>query len=211
MAAMFSLKAVVLGGLLAGLGAQAAAAIYSCVDAKGRRITSDRPIPECNDRVQKELNSSGTVRRQIAPSLTAEERAAAQAKAARDAEEQARQGEERKRERALLERYPNRASHDKERAAALQPMDDAYKAAAARVAELTAQRKKLDAEVDFYKRDPLRMPPALKRQVADLDQQLADQKRLAAEQDQERKRVHVRFDAELDQLRRLWALGAAAR
>ena len=52
------------------------AAIYSCVDAKGTRLTSDRPIPECNDRVQNEHNKSGTVKRQIAPQLTAQERAA---------------------------------------------------------------------------------------------------------------------------------------
>ena len=50
--------------------------IYSCVDEKGRKITSDRPIAECMDRAQKEMNPSGTVRRVVAPPPTAKDRAA---------------------------------------------------------------------------------------------------------------------------------------
>jgi hypothetical protein len=68
---------LVAGSLAAGLLAPAwAEGIYTCVDAKGRRITSDRPIIECIDREQRELSPSGTVRRKIGPSLTAMERAA---------------------------------------------------------------------------------------------------------------------------------------
>ena len=65
------LKRWVAGMLLAGASVAAVAqpAIYSCVDGKGRRITSDRPIPECLDREQKELNPSGTVRRSVGPNL----------------------------------------------------------------------------------------------------------------------------------------------
>ena len=71
-------------GLLAGLcglvAAQAAPAntqsIYTCVDKQGRKLTSDRPIPECIDREQRELSPTGTVRRVIGPTLTEHERAA---------------------------------------------------------------------------------------------------------------------------------------
>ena len=66
------------GVLLATLGAQVASAqpmeaaggIYTCVDRNGRRLTADRPIPECLDREQRELSPSGMTRRQIGPSLT---------------------------------------------------------------------------------------------------------------------------------------------
>ena len=57
------------------LPAAHAQGIYTCVDAKGRRITSDRVIPECLDREQKELSPSGTVRRVVGPNLTGAERA----------------------------------------------------------------------------------------------------------------------------------------
>ena len=60
--------------------------IYSCVDEKGRKLTSDRPIAECMDRPQKELNPSGTVRRVLAPPPTAKDRAALEEKEKQDAE-----------------------------------------------------------------------------------------------------------------------------
>lgn len=195
------------GGLLCGVALQAVAQgrIYTCTDAKGRKLTSDRPIAECNDRVQNEVSPSGVVRRQIQPSLTAEERAAEEVKARKAAEARAREAEDRQRERALLDRYPNRAAHDKERATALAPTDEAFKAASTRSAELEAQRKRLDEEAAFYKRDPNRLPPALKRQIEDNALQAAAHKRSLGGQDEERKRINARFDDELDQLRRLWA------
>ena len=67
--------------LAAGLALCAAApalwaqGIYTCTDARGRKITSDRPIIDCIDREQKELNPSGTVRRKLGPSLTVQESA----------------------------------------------------------------------------------------------------------------------------------------
>lgn len=192
--------------MLCALAGQAQANIFTCVDAKGRRITSDRPIPECNDRVQKQLNPSGTVKGQIGPSLTAAERAAKEEKARKEAEERGRQGDDKKRDRALLSRYPDRASHDKERAAALVPMDEAIKSANARLADLAAQRTRLDAEIDFYKRNPARLPPALRRQLDDNEQAVATQKRFIATQEDEKKRVHLKFDDELDSLRRIWAM-----
>src|ERR1035437_9053119 len=45
--------------------------IYTCTDARGRKLNSDRPIAECSDREQKILNPSGTVRAKVAPTLTA--------------------------------------------------------------------------------------------------------------------------------------------
>lgn len=184
------------------------ATIYSCVDAKGTRLTSDRPIPECNDRVQNEHNKSGTIKRQIAPQLTAQERAAKEVQDQKAAEARAQQTEDRKRERALLARYPNRPAHDRERAAAVAQLDEVIKTADKRIAELKLQRKKLDEEAAFHKNNPAKMPPAIKRQIEDNDQQQAGQRRFIADKDAERKRVHMKFDEELDQLRRLWTLQA---
>ena len=50
--------------------------IYSCVDASGKRLTSDRPIAECLDREQRVLNKDGSQRRVLPPRMNAEERAA---------------------------------------------------------------------------------------------------------------------------------------
>ena len=190
--------------LAATAGAFAQGTIYTCVDSKGRRLTSDRPIAECMDRPQKELNPSGTVRRVLTPTLTAEERAAAEAKARHEQEEQQRVEEEKRRDKVLAARYPDRAAHDKERAAALRQTDDAIAAGQKRTADLEAQQKKLAAEAGFYKSDPSRMPAALKRSVEENQQQIAAQKRLLADLQEQRKRINGRFDEELARLTKAW-------
>jgi hypothetical protein len=178
--------------------------IYSCVDSKGRRLTSDRPIVDCLDREQKELGQSGTVKRVVPPSYTAEERAKLdlQRKAA-DAEK-ARVNEERRRDKALLIRYPNQAVHDKERAEAIKQIDDVIEAVKKRSSELTKQRRDIDLELEFYQNDVSKAPPWLKRKVDDNAQQVVVQNRFLSDQNQEKQRINARFDEELAKLRVLW-------
>jgi hypothetical protein len=198
---------VIAGALLfAGLFAQAwAQGIYTCVDAKGRRLTADRPIADCMDREQTELAPSGLVRRKIAPQLTAVERAAEEDKARKAQEERNRLAEEKRRERALLARYPDKAAHDKERAAAMALVDDVLVAAAKRTADLLAERKQLDVELEFYKSDPSKVPPKLKRQIEENISNLQAQERFISGHEDEKRRVSARFDEELARLKQLWA------
>ncbi len=199
--------AAVLGAAVGPALAQSAypGGIYTCVDAKGRKLTSDRPIPECSDREQTLLNPSGTVRAIVPPTLTGPERAALEARQRREAEERARQVEERRRERALLVRYPNRSMHDKERQEALDSIAVVRQAAINRVKELQRQRKELDTELEFYARDPSKVPPSLRRLVDDNEKSMAVQERFILDQEAEIARVNARFDEELARLQQLWA------
>lgn len=178
--------------------------IYTCVDRNGRKLTADRPIPECLDREQRELGPSGTVRRQIGPSLTEHERAAQDVQRRKEAEERARAVEERRRERVLTTRYPDKATHDVERAAAIQTVEDVTATAENRITELRQQRQTFDMEMEFYKKDLNKAPMGLRRKIAENEESIAEQQRFLAGQDQEKRRVHQRFDAELAQLRKLW-------
>jgi hypothetical protein len=187
-------------------GSAAAQSIYTCVDGKGRKITADRPIVECIDRTQQELNRTGTVKRQVGPSLTAEERAVQEEKDKAAAEVRAREAEEKRRDRALLLRYPSRAVHDQERAAAIGQVDEVIKASSKRTLELAEQRKSIQAEFEFYVKDPGKAPPSLKRKLEENDNSSAVQKRFILEQEQEKKRVNARFDEELVKLKQLWAM-----
>ena len=198
---------VAVNGLLPG--ALLAQGIYTCVDEKGRKITSDRPIAECMDRAQKEMNPSGTVRRVLAPPPTAKDRAAEQEKEKQDAEAKLQQAEDKRRDRELAKRYPSRALHDKERAAALAPVNENSDASAKRAQDLAEQRKGIVAELDFYKSSPGKAPPALKRRLDETDANIANQKRLVAEQDAEKKRINQRFDEEAAKLRPQWGMAAA--
>ncbi|UCU96873.1 DUF4124 domain-containing protein [Hydrogenophaga taeniospiralis] len=178
--------------------------IYTCIDSKGRRITSDRPITECLDREQRELTGSGTVKRVVPPSYTAEERARIDAQRKADEALQARIAEEKRRDRALLIRYPNKPVHDKERADALAQIDEVISAVNKRAQALLDQRKDISAELEFYQNDVSKAPLWLRRKLEDNEQQVAVQQRFVVEQTQEKQRLNARFDEELVKLRQLW-------
>jgi hypothetical protein len=140
----------------------------------------------------------------VGPTLTAQERAKLELKEKMEIEERTRIAEEHRRDKALLTRYPNKAIHDQEREEALAQITVVKQAANNRINELSAQRDKLNAEMEFYKKDPTKAPIYLRRQVEDNAQSTAVQKRFILEQDEEAKRVNQRFEAELKRLRELW-------
>jgi hypothetical protein len=206
---MVQIKRAFVAAALAGVSvAVFAQGIFTCITPNGRKITSDRPIPECANQDQKELNSSGTVKRIVRPAMTAEEQRIADQKAKAESEERARQEEERRKNRALLARYPNKTAHDGERALALAQVDEVIKAAQKRISELAEQRKKIDEELEFYKKDPKKAPQSLRRQIEDNERSVDVQKRFIGDQDDEKKRANARFDEELGRLKTLWAQAA---
>lgn len=210
---MSSLRALAAGALACVLATSAfgqtksGGGIYSCVDDKGRRLTSDRPIAECLDREQRELGSSGVVKRVVPPSYTADERARLEEKRKAEEQQRARLAEEKRRDRALLVRYPNQAVHDKERADALAQVDEVIGAVNRRQEALAKQRKDIDTELEFYQSDPKKAPGWLQRKLEDNTQQVEIQKRFLADQAQEKQRINARFDEELVKLKMLWTYG----
>lgn len=185
--------------------------IYTCTDAKGRKLTSDRPILECRDREQKILNPSGTVKAHVGPTLTAKERSDLEAKTKAEQAQQAILEEEKRRDRALLIRYPTPSVHEKERLEALDQINRVKQAAIVQVTDLLAQKGKLLDEMAFYAKDPSKAPAKLKRQIDEVDQMLAAQGRFMADKDAERARVNARFDAEQERLTPLWQMTAPAK
>jgi len=181
-----------------------ASGIYSCVDSRGRTITADRPISDCVDREQRELNPSGTTKRKVDPTPTAKEQADREEKDRQAQQAALRAQEERRRERALLIRYPTPAAHDRERADALAQIDAVIQAARKRLSELAQDRKKVDDEMEFYSRDVSRAPTSLKRELDDIQQSESVQNRFISDQEEEKKRVNARFDDERARLAKLW-------
>lgn len=193
---------------LATLGASsllwAQGSIYTCVDPKGRRITSDRPIPECMGSEQRELTPGGNLRRTLPPALTAEERAREAERLKEEAARQARVDEEKRKNRALVTRYPDQAAHDKARAEALAQLDELIAAVRKREAELDRQRQGINAELEFYRQDPAKAPLWLKKRQEENAHQRASQGNYLSDQLRERERTNTRFDEELQRLRELW-------
>jgi hypothetical protein len=190
------------------------ARIYSCIDANGKRLTSDRPIAECNAREQRVLNPDGSVKRVLPPNMTPAERAEAEAREREAQAEKAARLDAVRRDRNLMARYPNEAAHQRAREAALDDTRNAVRLSEARVKLLTAERKPLLAETEFYAGKSL--PAKLKAQLDANDAALEAQRTLIQNQEAEVVRINGLYDAELERLKQLWAgsppgsLGSAA-
>ena len=161
------------------------------------------------DREQRVLGNTGVELRRVSPTLTEQERSAIDARRRQDQAEQARVREERSRDRAMLLRYPNQASHDAARNEALSQVSDVNAVAQQRLSELKQRRTKLNTELEFYQNDPKKAPANLRRQLKDNSESQEEQLRFIKQQDEEQQRINQRFDAELQQLRRLWGQAQA--
>ena len=197
-------------GTVSAQTASSSPSIYTCTDARGRTLTADRPIADCLDREQRALSPSG-VRRTIEPSYTAREQAELDERVRQAALLASRMNEERRRERALLMRYPSGATHERERAEAMMQIDAVIDAARKRLGELAKERQSVDDELEFYKKDVSKAPPSLRRKLDDNAQSVAVQNRFIAAQEEEKRRVNARFDEERVRLKPLWSASAPSQ
>jgi hypothetical protein len=196
-------KLILVSMLLGAAAAAQAAAIYSCVDGNGRRLTSDRPIKECLAREQRLLNADGSIKQVVPPTMTVDEMAEAEAKKRQaDLERAARQDAVR-RDRNLLARFPNEAAHSKAREAALDDVRKGVKFSEDRLAELQKERKPLQDETEFYKGK--KMPLKLRQLLDANDAAAAAQRSLVQNQKEEIKRIDTLYDIELERLKKLWS------
>lgn len=198
------LGTALLGGLLTMGSCLAASAqgIYTCTDAKGRKLTSDRPIIECLDREQRVMNKDGSTRTVLPPSLTAEERAALEAKERRREAERTAQQDAIRRDRNLLARFPNEVEHNKARETALDDVRLSIRNSEQRIAELTKERKPLLDEAEFY--TGRTMPAKLKQSLEFVEVAVDAHRTLIQNQEAELRRIDQLYDLELQRLRKLW-------
>ncbi len=179
------------------------AGIYTCIDGSGRRLTSDRPIPECLDREQRVLNRDGSQRKTLPPRMNAEERAAEEERLRQKAQAEVALKDAVRRDRNLMLRFPNEAAHNKARESALDDLQRGVDASEAHLKELQEDRKPLLTETEFYKGK--RLPYKLKSKLEANEAQQQAQKDIISQQRAEIARVNALYDAELARLKRLWA------
>jgi hypothetical protein len=183
--------------------------IYSCVDAQGHRLSSDRPIPECRGQDQRMLNRDGTTRAIVPPAVSPEEKA--RQDAARRVQEQARlvREAEARRDRALVARFPDQETHDQARAKAQEGVTRQIESAQRRLRELEAESQALTQEREAVQGRVV--PQALRARISANEGAVEAQRTILRDQESERERLTLQYDAELNRLRALWAGAAPGR
>lgn len=183
--------------------------IYTCVDNSGRKLTADRPIPECFDREQRVLNPSGTLKNTIGPRLSERDKQALEAKRRVEEEERQRIEDQKRRDKALLTRYPDQASHDRERQSAVEQTLEVKRLAGQKLLDLQSERALISQELEFYVQTPERTPGTLVQRAKSTDQAMDVQRKLIEEQDRQLKRINTNFDEELKRLKTMWQQATA--
>jgi hypothetical protein len=208
--AFAAIAALTLGCGIAQADEKAARASFSCV-VNGKKIVSDRLIPECNNQEQRELNSDGSLKRIVRPPMTPDEREEAERQELENKAKVAALNDAVRRDRNLMQRYPDEASHDKAREKALDDFRVSEKNSAARIAILLEEKKKNDEERKFYDNEKVKkpLPHSLKQKIDANEAALAAQRSIAQNAQTERERISRNFDLERERLRKLWG-GARA-
>jgi hypothetical protein len=194
---------VVCAGACAAPPAPGSGVVFTCVAPDGRRLTSDRQIPECSTREQRVLNKDGSLREVVPPQMSPQEHAEKEARDRKLELEKLAQAEAVRRDRHLVSRYPDEASHNKAREAALDTVRLALHASEKRIEELAQERKPMLQEAEFYKGKA--MPVKLRQALEANEAAASAQRDTIATQQAELERVNKLYDAELARLKRLWA------
>ena len=183
----------------------APSSIYSCTDADGRVISSDRPIAACSQRPMRELNSDGSVRRVIAPPMTREQQQQ------HGVQEKARQDEawarkvQQSRDRNLLLTFEDERSLESMRRRGLADIDHEVRLATHRILSMDKELKiAQEAAAAWQVENPQKaLPFNYKQRITDVANAILAEDALIAERNHERERVNSRFDTDARRLREL--------
>jgi len=185
----------------------ASAQLFVCTDARGRTISGDRPPPECAERSVRELRSDGSVKRVIEPPPTAEQKAAREAEEKRRREDAEKQRASMRKDLALLDAYSSESEIESVRQRALATRQTLVERSLQRMAEHTREKKRLDAEAEFYAKRA--MPDALKRQFETNASLIRSEERIIRDVRADMVRINERYDADKKRWHELVESGAA--
>ncbi|HEY4372346.1 MAG TPA: hypothetical protein VGN52_10500 [Burkholderiales bacterium] len=179
-------------GLVCASGWAQSGKVYTCRDANGRILTSDKQIPECRDREQRILGRDGTVMQVIPAPLTPEQKAAREVELAKQKQEDDRRREQLRKDKALLNTYENVDDIDSKRQRALQQVEREARESEKRMTQLEKQAADNSAEAEFYKKKP--MPADLRRRVDENEAASRAEKLLYNSKRDEVAQVNLKFD-----------------
>jgi len=180
--------------------------IYTCKDASGKTITSDRPLPECQGREGRVLSGQGATVQKIDAPLTPEQIAAREAEQHKKREEEERRREQLRKDKALLNTYSSLDDIESKRQRALAQVEREMRESERRVSLLERQASENRAEAEFYKKKAL--PPELKRRVDENEAAVKAERGLYSAKKDEVAQVNTKFDE--DRKRYVELTGASA-
>jgi hypothetical protein len=180
----------------------AAQKLYKYTDpATGQTVYTDKLPASTAGKANEVLSPQGTVVRRNEAALTPDEIAAREAERKRKRAEELAAKEEKRKNMALLNTYPNERDIDDARVRALQVNEDAIREAERRVAEARKRKQALAAEAEFYKKGA--MPAQLRQEMQTNEVEIKSQTELLESKKKESSAINARYDEDLRRYRAL--------
>lgn len=166
--------------------------VICCHDASSQRVCGDTLPSQCKDRAYKVYNQQGILLREVAPPLTAAERAARDQAAEKQKQVDAAAREQRRKDQALRETYSNVDDIDRMRAQTEADIRKSIAESEARLAAAIQRRKKLMDEAEFYPRGD--MPANIAKGLRDEEVEIKAQQDMIASKKLELDAAHRKYD-----------------
>lgn len=173
--------------------------IYSCTDANGRIINSDRPIADCAKRELRVLNSDGSVREVISAPLTKEQQKQRARDEQRSLEDAWAKKVQQARDRNLLQTFEDERAIESLRRRTIADIDHEIRLATLRILSLDKEMKIAQQEVERFKqeRGGGRMPFVYQQRITDAANAILAEDSLIKDRREERERANaLRFRLE---------------
>ena len=178
---------------MVGAGA-AEAALYKWVDDKGVTHYTDKMPPEAVNKANVELNKQGLPIKKTDRAVTPEEVKAREAEAERQRELAKQQQDIARKDRALLDTYTTESDIDLAKTRSIRIIENSLQSAEANSVRLAKRRDELLASMAALGGKPV--PPALTRDIANTDVDIARQAEFIARKKEEVAAIAARYDAD---------------
>lgn len=208
---MLNLRAFMLTVIALSAAAAVQAQVYTCTTATGRKITADRPIPECMDREQRELQTTTGRVNIIKPKQTEAERLAereAQKQVEREKESSLQQ---QRRDQQLLARYPDDAALEEKRNYLLDEAKKRWAPTLSEQAQINARRKEITTAAEARRKAGKAPDFTATKEAAQLERRTLQLQPMVDKAQADLDQVNHDMDADLARLRYLRSQAQTAR
>lgn len=185
-----------------GIAYSAHAAIYMCKDSSGRTLTSDRPIPECADRMVREFDRNGMLKKEIPAPLTAEQKHEKLAQEEKKKAEQVAADEQKRSDRALTARYRTEVDIALARKRDSEIVNEQIIQQKKALSVADKDWKEVQGAVESQKKKGV-VPAGMQYKLDRAEQNVHDLKARVSDSEAELAQVHAKYDTTLQRYREI--------
>lgn len=179
--------------------------IFRCVNAQGKLLSSDRPIPECVNRAVKVYKNNGNFKKEIPPPLTAEEKKRLEVETEKKRAQQLADEETKREERYLLAHYQDEGDIQTARKRAVDALGEKKRLANEQMQGLSLILSSLQMELNNSNNSSKssKESDSMRNRANDLTASISNSRNAINFYDQEIGRTNQEFDQTLQRYRQV--------